>query len=107
MWHSVKQPPSQERLEALVKKENTRNIPIVLINDQPKLMSRRFYPFAEIKEDAILHLDDNSLLCNEEVGTHALAGFVFSYFLRIFFLLFTSCVRACVGSSASCPAGCR
>jgi len=67
VWHSVKQPPSQERLEALVKKENTRNIPIVLINDQPKLMSRRFYPFAEIKEDAILHLDDNSLLCNEEM----------------------------------------
>jgi len=67
VWHCIKPPPAQSRLQELVAKDNIRNIQIIIINDNPKKMSRRFYPFSQIKYDAILHLDDDAILCDQEI----------------------------------------
>lgn len=67
IWHCAKPAPDAEKLRVRVQKENTRNIPIVVIDDHPKVMSRRFYPFHQILHDAVLHLDDDSMLCDQEI----------------------------------------
>jgi len=67
VWHCMKPAPDEGRLQVMVQKENIRNIPIHVIDDHPKKMSRRFYPFEQIQYDAIMHLDDDALLCDEEI----------------------------------------
>ena len=52
---------------------------IVVIDDQPKVMSRRFHLFPEIRSNAIFSLDDDAILNVQEVCVntlkHARQGF--------------------------------
>jgi len=67
LWHCAKVAPSVARLQQLVARENTRNIPLHMVEPEVKLMSLRFNDYDVISNDVVLHLDDDVTICNEEM----------------------------------------
>ncbi|CAK8683774.1 unnamed protein product [Clavelina lepadiformis] len=64
IWHCARSPPSATRWQTLALETGKE---VIIIDDQPKLMGRRFHPFREIRHNAILSLDEDATLNVQEV----------------------------------------
>nr|XP_002128024.1 exostosin-1-like [Ciona intestinalis] len=66
LWHCGKPPIPNDRWRVLVPQDGAHEIPIRVIDDQPKTMGRRFLP-RQFTTDAILSLDDDVMLNSQEI----------------------------------------
>jgi len=67
IWHCGKPPPPAARWQSVATQEGVTDVPISVIDDKPKVMGRRFYPFDDIRYDVVLSLDDDVTLNVQEV----------------------------------------
>ncbi|XP_039258887.2 exostosin-1b-like [Styela clava] len=65
LWHCDKPPPSSSRWPTESSKGS--KTPLTVINDNPKLIGRRFFLFDDIKSDVVLSLDEDTVLNTEEI----------------------------------------
>nr|CAB3244012.1 exostosin-1-like [Phallusia mammillata] len=65
IWHSGSSPPPSSRWKVLSMQRE--EIPIEVIEDSPKVIGRRFFPFQNIRYHSVLSLDDDTMLNIQEI----------------------------------------
>ncbi|TSL47526.1 Exostosin-1 [Bagarius yarrelli] len=60
LWNCEKSSPARSKWPSI-------SIPLTIIEEEQKTMSRRFFPYDVIRTDAVLSLDEDSVLSTNEV----------------------------------------